>query len=78
LVGNRKELRQLYRRVYREQPAGAFDADWVQDRGRSIPVLSPERFLRLHDRFSDSPGKIERIAQEEVRDPMLLFSMLPG
>jgi hypothetical protein len=76
LVGNRKELRRLYRRVYREQPAGAFDADWVKDRGRSVPVLIPETFLRLHDRFSDSPGKIERITQEEVRDPMQLFSMV--
>jgi hypothetical protein len=68
LVGKRKELRQLYRHAYRQQPAGAFDADWVKDQGRSVPVLRPETFLRLHDRFSASPGKIERITQDEVQD----------
>src|SRR5215831_14609933 len=76
LVANRKELRQHYRRACRQQPAGAFDADWVKDRGRSVPVLSRETFLRLHDRFSDSPGKIERITQEEVRDPTQLFGIV--
>lgn len=76
LVGHRKELRQLYRRAYRQQPAGAFDADWVKDRGRSVPLLSPETFLRLHDRFSDSPGKIERITQADTRDPKQLFRMV--
>jgi hypothetical protein len=76
LVKNRKELRAIYREAYLSQPNGALEADWIKSRGKVVPLLEKERFLRLHDRYSDSPGKIERIRQEEVSDPLQLFSMV--
>jgi hypothetical protein len=76
LVGQRKQLRPLYRRAYLEQPESALDAEWVKSRGQSIPVLAKECFVRLHDRFSETPGKIERMTQAEVGHPSEFFSLV--
>jgi hypothetical protein len=76
LVKQRKALRRFYREAYLDQPDAALNADWVKSRGQSIPLLANERFLRLHDRYSDAPGKIERMRQDEIADPSQLFSMV--
>jgi hypothetical protein len=34
-------------------------ADWVKSRGKLISVLEHEHFLRLHNRYSDTPGHYE-------------------
>jgi hypothetical protein len=66
LVGHRKNLRAIYRQAYREQPAAALDAPWVKARGRMVPILAHEIFLRLHDRFSEKPGEIDIIGPDEI------------
>jgi hypothetical protein len=76
LVGRRKELRKAYRSAYLEQPDTALAADWVKSRGRSVPLIGNERFVRLHDRYSDAPGKIEMIRQDEIGDLSDFFSMV--
>lgn len=75
LVGHRKKLRALYRQAYCEQPAAALGAPWVKARGRMIPILAHELFLRLHDRFSEEPGKIEIIAREEIAHATQYFGL---
>ena len=59
LVGERSDLRKLYRQALRDQPEAALTASWVKSRGREIPLLGNELHLRLHDRYSETPGKIE-------------------
>jgi hypothetical protein len=76
LVAHRKTLRQFYREAYLDQPDTALGADWVKSRGQYIPLLANERFLRLHDRYAEAPGGIERIRQDEIGDPSQLFSMV--
>jgi hypothetical protein len=76
LVKQRKELRRFYREAYLGQPDAALNADWVKSRGQYIPLLGNELFLRLHDRYSAAPGKIERIRQDEIGDLSQLFSLV--
>ena len=76
LVKKRRELRRLYREAYLAQPDGALEAEWVKSRGKATPLLANERFLRLHDQYSEFPGRIEPIGQDEVSDPLQLFSLV--
>ena len=66
ILENRKHLRKLYRQALAEQPDGALKAEWVKSRGRAGALLSNEVFLRLHDKYSSSPGKFE---YEQIADP---------
>lgn len=59
IMENRKHLRKLYRQVLADQPDAALKAEWVKSRGRSGALLSNEVFLRLHDKYSSSPGKFD-------------------
>lgn len=81
LVGHRKLCRDLYRRALIDQPEQAFEAEWVKSRGRIVPVLQQEIFLRLHDRYSEAPGRIEMLDQHEIKslsDFFLLAEQYPG
>jgi len=75
LVGDRKTLRRYYRQTYLEAPEGALEAEWVKSRGRAVPRLEPERWLRLHDRYAER-GKIEFLRSDEVTDPRDMMSMV--
>jgi hypothetical protein len=75
LIAKRKELRRSYRTAYLEQPPAALEADWVKSRGQTMALLSRPRYLRLHDRYADAPGKIEHIRQDEITDWRELFGM---
>jgi hypothetical protein len=69
LVGNRKRLREIYRKAWSEQPEAAVASEWVKSRGRIVPVLANEIVLRLHDRYSSAPGTIELLGQkDQIRD----------
>jgi len=59
LVDNRAELRPLYRQAFLEQPDAALQASWVKSRGREQALPANRIDLRLHKRYSSSPGKIE-------------------
>jgi hypothetical protein len=81
LIGQRKYLRQLYVRTFLKQPEKAIDAPWVKSRGRIVPILGNETFLRIHDRYSSAPGKIELVQQDEIsqlNDFFALAETYPG
>jgi hypothetical protein len=81
LVNHRKFLRQLYVKAFLDQPEQAIEADWVKSRGRIVPLLGGEIFLRIHDRYSAAPGKIEMLRQDEIRslsDLFMLAEKYPG
>ncbi len=59
LLTNRTRLRRLYREALEAQPVQALDAEWVKSRGKMIAVLEHEHFLRLHNRYSETPGRYE-------------------
>jgi hypothetical protein len=61
LLNNRPVLRPLYRQALEEQPVGALETDWVKSRGSIIAVLEQEYFLRLHNRYSETPGRVELV-----------------
>lgn len=65
LVGNRKRLREIYRKAWSEQPEAAVASEWVKSRGRIVPVLANEIVLRLHDRYSSAPGTIELLGEKD-------------
>jgi hypothetical protein len=81
LVEQRKFLRQLYLKAFLDQPEQAIEAVWVKSRGRIVPLLGDEIFLRIHDRYSAAPGKIEMLRQDEIRslsDLFMLAEKYPG
>jgi hypothetical protein len=77
LVKNRAQLRQLYRQAFQEQPEAALKAEWVKSRGRIVPLLGDEIFLRLHDRHSQAPGKFEVVGPDQAV-PLGLAELYPG
>jgi hypothetical protein len=81
LVERRKFLRQLYVKAFTDQPEEAIEAEWVKSRGSLMPLLGDELFLRLHDRYSEAPGKIEMLGPREIEslsDFSLLAEKYPG
>jgi hypothetical protein len=61
LVDNRAHLRALYKQAFLEQPEGALHAAWVKSRGREMAMLANHIDLRLHKRYSSTPGKIQTV-----------------
>lgn len=55
LVDHRAELRRCYRDTLAALSESTFEAEWVKSRGAVVPIMN-ERFLRLHDRYSERPG----------------------
>jgi hypothetical protein len=81
LVEQRKYLRPLYAKAFADQPDRGIEAEWVKSRGRIVPLLGKEIFLRLHDRYSEAPGKIEMLDQPEIKslsDFFMLAEKYPG
>ncbi len=80
LVSQRRRLRRVYRKAFRDQPLAALEAPWVKSRGRSVPLLANEIFLRFHDRYSPAPGKVEQLAPAEIGmpPPTALAERYPG
>jgi hypothetical protein len=75
LVEHRRYLRRLYRTAFSEQPESASQAAWVKSRGRIVPILGNEIFLRLHDRYSQKPGKISLLGPGEIKNLSELFAL---
>ena len=81
LTEHRKYLRTIYEKAFSEQPEPAIKASWVKSRGRIVPVLGDEIFLRLHDRYSNAPGRVEVLEQNEIKNLsefFLLKETYPG
>jgi hypothetical protein len=75
LVTHRKYLRQRYREALEDQPEQALEADWLTNGGKVAELLSQGRFLRLHNRYSDTPGKYEMILPEDAQEFGDIFGM---
>lgn len=76
LTKHRKDLRPLYRKAFLDQPETAIKQDWIKSRGRQIPLLREnELFVRLHDRYSATPGRFDWLQHDEVTDPRDFFGM---
>jgi hypothetical protein len=75
LTKNRKDLRRMYRKAFLDQPETAITQDWVKSRGKQVPYLANELFVRLHDRYSATPGKFDLLRHDEVADRRDVFGM---
>jgi len=64
LLDNRAPLRALYKQAFLEQPEAALHAAWVKSRGREMVMLAKHIDLRLHKRYSSTPGKIQTVLSE--------------
>jgi hypothetical protein len=65
LVDHRAEFRRCYRDTLAGLSESAFTAEWVKSRGAMVPLIN-ERFLRLHDRFSERPGSFELVPGDSI------------
>jgi hypothetical protein len=71
----RATLRKLYRDTYLKLPEAALTAEWIRTRGRQIAVRANEVYLRIHDRYSEEPGRIEQVGWD---DPNVFRSVSPS
>lgn len=67
LPKDRKKLRELCRQAFTEQPEKALESSWVKSRGQEIPLMGHQMFLPYHDRYSETPGKMEYREKAEVK-----------
>jgi hypothetical protein len=65
LVDHRAELRCCYRDTLAALPESAFEAEWVKSRGAVVPMMN-ERFLRLHDRYSEWSGSFDLVPGDSL------------
>jgi hypothetical protein len=61
LIAQRRRLRRTYRQAFLEQPDAALTAPWVKSRGKMVAIPSTRYDLRLHNRYSHTPGRIEMV-----------------
>ncbi len=59
LVGERPTRRKTYRKALQVLPDLALTAPWVKSRGKTVPMIADEVWLRLHNRYSETPGTFE-------------------
>ena len=68
LLKDRKPLREYYLSAYTVLPEDAFKRDWMPtERGVTIGTNYKQKYLRFHDRFSEAPGKLEFLSQDEIK-----------
>jgi DNA-binding transcriptional MerR regulator len=65
----RKGLRELARQTFLSLPDAALSVEWVKSRGKQIPMINNEIFLPFHDRYSETPGKIEAAQSASPPEP---------
>jgi len=59
LVGERSHSRKTYRKALKVLPEQALTDPWVKSRGKTVPMIADEVWLRLHNRYSETPGTME-------------------
>ncbi len=77
LIENRNKCRSDYRMALELKPEGALNETWVKSRGTQGVASETDIFLRLHDRYSSAPDKIETILMDETNAnvPFTLFGL---
>jgi hypothetical protein len=66
LISQRSYLREMFQNAFLQQPDDALTAEWVKSRGRIRIMPGNDINLRMHNRYSNSPGKIEMVSMEEA------------
>ncbi len=67
LTAQRKDIRQQCTEAVEAQPEAGLHHDWVKSRGKSYPILGNQRFLRFHNRYSETAGMYEIIGPSEAK-----------
>jgi|SRR6185312_16161283 len=76
-VAERKALRRRARKIFSGLKEGELTAPWIKSRGAVREVLQDEQYIRLHARFSQTPGTFETVSWAELdASPRLQFSDL--
>jgi hypothetical protein len=74
-----KQDRETYLQVFRDALArlseAELNADWVKSRGRTIPVFLSDIHLRLHARYSKTPGRYEIVAPDQATSIEQMFGL---
>ena len=68
LAGDRENMHRIYEQALAEQPDACLTAEWVKSKGRIGVVLEHDISLRLHDRYSDTPLKVEPIGLNDAKN----------
>lgn len=82
LVGERANSRKTYRKALKVLPEQALTDPWVKSRGKTGVLIANEVWLRLHNRYSETPGTMEVLgpadsdapAGASIFDPVERFS----
>ena len=69
LVGERAHSRKTYRKALQVVPDSALSAPWVKSRGKIGALIANEIWLRLHNRYSDTPGTMEVLDPSQADPP---------
>ena len=75
LLTNRARLRRVYREALDERPATALEQPWLASRGTIVAIPDEARFLCVHNRYSETPGKYELVLPAQATDLSEIFEM---
>ena len=65
LIAERTGLRKFFREHFKAMPDAALTAEWVKSRGRIVPTMVDEIYLRLHARSGET-GTLKAMTLDEV------------
>lgn len=68
LAGDRTNMHKFYEQALVEQPEGCLTADWVRSKGKIGVMLGNDISLRLHDRYSETPLKVDPIGLDDTKN----------
>jgi hypothetical protein len=69
LIKARPDFQDVYRKALEEMPEAALTAEWIKNRGTVGVLFENEIWLRLHDRYSQTPGKFDVASRKASHDP---------
>lgn len=72
---NRARLRRVFREALAERPATALEQPSLASRGTIVAIPDEARFLYVHTRYSDTPGKYELVLPAPATDQSESFDM---
>lgn len=78
LAGDRENMHHIYEQALAKQPDACLTADWVKSKGKMGVMLGNDISLRLHDRYSETPLKVELKGLNESKNQNLsaLFDLV--
>lgn len=73
LEAQRTDLRKEIELAWRELPEDVLEQDWVKSRGAKGVMFGDERYIRLHDRYSENWGQLDFVGFDEIGELRNLF-----